>query len=123
MSIVDGQWRSSHIVSIRTNRVLKKHMSCYRKATVVMSRMDALDCPHGFTIYVHVHIYIFRYIYVYIYIYTICIDVYIPSGYYQFTNGLMVTHALTHMMSVYTLLVPMSKRRLNKSSKEHNKTV
>ena len=73
--------------------------------------------------YMYIYTYLDIYIYVYIYIYTICIDVYIPSGYYQFTNGLMVTHALTHMMSVYTLLVPMSKRRLNKSSKEHNKTV
>ena len=30
-----------------------------------------------------------------------------PPGYYQSANGLMVAHALGHMMYGYTLLVPM----------------
>ena len=43
----------------------------------------------------------------------------VPSGYYQSANGLMVTHTLGHMIYDYTLLVPMSQRVLNKSSRGH----
>ena len=35
-------------------------------------------------------------------------------------NDFVATHALRHMMYVYTLLVPMNQRALNKPSKEHN---
>ena len=44
---------------------------------------------------------------------TIC-----PPGYHN--NGFVATHALGHMISGYTLLVPMNQRALNKLSKEHN---
>ena len=37
-----------------------------------------------------------------------------PPGYYQFGNGLTVTHALGHRMAVYSLLVPVSQRVLDK---------
>lgn len=48
---------------------------------------------------------------------TIC-----PPSYYQSSNGLMVSHALRHVMYVCTLLVPLNQRLFNKSSMEHNKT-
>ena len=41
-----------------------------------------------------------------------------PPGYRH--NGFVATHAVEHMMYVYTLLVPMNQRLLNKPSKEHN---
>ena len=39
-------------------------------------------------------------------------------GYHH--NGFVVTHALGHMMSGYTWLVPVNQRVLNKLGKEHN---
>ena len=45
-----------------------------------------------------------------------------PPGYYQSANGLMIAHALGHMMYGYTLLVPANQKVLNMSSKEHYKT-
>ena len=39
-----------------------------------------------------------------------------PPGYHH--NGFVATHALRHMMSGYTLLVPMNQRVLKKQSKE-----
>ena len=41
-----------------------------------------------------------------------------PLGYHHY--GFLATHALGHMMYVYSLLVPMNQRALNKPSKEHN---
>ena len=41
-----------------------------------------------------------------------------PPGYHH--NGLMITHALGHMIYGYTLLVPINQRVLKKLSKEHN---
>ena len=40
-----------------------------------------------------------------------------PSGYDQSSNGRKVTHALGHVIYVYTLLEPMKERGVNKSSK------
>ena len=40
-----------------------------------------------------------------------------PPGYHH--SGFVTTHAPGHMMYVYTLLVPMIQRLLNKLSKEH----
>ena len=37
-------------------------------------------------------------------------------------NDFVATHALKHMIYVYTLLVPMNQRVLNKLSKEHNRS-
>ena len=52
------------------------------------------------------------------YIYVIKKTDNVPCGYYQSTNGRVVTHALGHIMYGYTLLVPMNQRVLNKPSKE-----
>ena len=41
-----------------------------------------------------------------------------PPGYHH--NGFVATHALGHMMYLYTLLVPVKQRVVNKLSKERN---
>ena len=41
-----------------------------------------------------------------------------PPSYHH--NGFVATHALGHMMYVYTLLVPINQRVLRNLSKEHN---
>ena len=42
----------------------------------------------------------------------------VPPGYHH--NGFVATHALGHMMHVYTLLEPINQRVLSKLSKEYN---
>ena len=42
----------------------------------------------------------------------------LPPAYHH--DGFVGTHALRHMTYVYTLLVPMNQRVLNKQSKECN---
>ena len=44
-----------------------------------------------------------------------------PLGYHQSVNGLIITHALGHMMYGYTLLIPMNQGVLKESSNDHNK--
>ena len=76
---------------------------------------------------IYIYIYICIYIYIYIYIYerergerergregeskrqTMC-----PPGFCKFVNGLVATHAHGYMIYVYTFLVPMNRRILNK---------
>ena len=39
---------------------------------------------------------------------------------YQSVNGLMITHALGHLMQGYLFLVPMNQRVLKNLSKDHS---